>query len=124
MDWTRQQRQVTNSTGGFSFQATACQAPEETRAQRDTREYYHSSSSLIPCLLLPLIIIKDDKRSILTTHDTRDFLQYVGNLHYNTTVYGKDLTLIIETVPEMKYRRRTGENSKRPERIEHTCSLT
>lgn len=36
----------------------------------------------------------------------------------------QDLTKVDELIPEMKYRRRTGENSRRPERVEHMGSLT
>lgn len=34
----------------------------------------------------------------------------------------RDLTLVAEPIPEMKYRRRTGENSRRPGRVEHMGS--
>lgn len=38
-------------------------------------------------------------------------------------MYAQDLTLVVEPIPVMKYRRRTGENSRKPERVEHMGSF-
>lgn len=61
------------------------------------------------------------KGTFFTIHNTRD-LFYLIVIY--TTVHYLCLRLVIEPIPEMKYRRRTGENSRRPERVENMGSLT
>lgn len=64
------------------------------------------------------------KGTFFTLHKTEGFFLSVGNLHYITIVDVHNLTLVAEPIPEMKYRSSTGENSRRPERVEHMRFLT
>lgn len=91
-------------------QATVQRHPSTTRHQRVLPFLVFLASLSFP----PTSHKRETKGTFFTIREPRDF----DNL---LAIY---TTKVDELIPEMKYRRRTGENSRRPERVEHMGSLT
>lgn len=126
MDWTRQQRGLNNSTGGFSFYATVCQASNQLCRYPSTTTHQGTLPFLVffASLSFPPTFQKGGQKELSLLYIRLGTFLSVGNLHYSTIVDVQDLILVAEPIPEMKYRSSTGENSRRPERVEHMRFLT
>lgn len=147
MERTRRQRPANNSTGGHSFSTTVCRAANQLQrfcgSTRHRGGCYRSTSSWLPSLFLPLLV-RGNSRSKKRKYRTYFFLTQLTKREIgfgcidlllspiaiarqnNTTlqlyyrVY-RWSCLTRPSVPEMKYRSSTGENSSRPEREWSTC---